>query len=544
MAMNKIKTLLKPVMKYVFWIGCVAVLLISTGSWFTARSSLKSEFEKNLGDIKTSFQTAGTLKTKQSPPNEHSNAAMDQLTQRAHRLVTEAWRKQYSHQETILRWPRELREDFIRAVEPLKPIETRVEFPTPPHQELKVDFRQRYANYVQWLLPSLAEAVGSVWSPGRDRSGIARMPGQGRTGQGRTGGVAERPPLVVWDASDQSRLYATHFDWERQPDSAPTTLQVLYAQEDLWILHALMHIIRRTNGDIDSPHEAIVKTINSVMIGPSAVGRAGEVMMLGGRRGTGMGMDDMGMDGMGMDGMGMDGMGMDDMGMGGMESEYDDYGGDDMGMGMGGTATRGPRDPADLRYVDNEYQPLRAERVREAMRSGSPEDAFLVVAKRKPIRLNLVVDQRRLHRLLAECGNSPLPVEIRQVRVNRVGGARGGLRGLPRTGGGGDFAGGMGAGGMGMGSRMMGGGGGYDDFGGGYDDYDMGGGGYDEGYGTAGRRQRTEISRTTSYDVPIELYGIIYLYNPVDEQKLRIEEGPAPAPALTGAGPRPAPTAG
>ena len=111
----------------------------------------------------------------------------------------------------------------------------------------------------------------------------------------------------------------------------------------------------------------------------------------------------------------------------------------EMGEGeMGGSASG---DPGQARYVDNEYNPLPAARVREALQSGAPEDAFLVVAKRMPIRLQLIVDQRKLPRLMVQFGNSPLPVEVRQVRVNRSSGSSGGGG---YGGGGGDYGGDMG----------------------------------------------------------------------------------------------------
>ena len=231
---------------------------------------------------------------------------------------------------------------------------------------------------------------------------------------------------------------------------------------------------------------------------------------------------------------------------------------------MTGTMSSIATDPANFRYVDNEYKPLPAQRVREAMQTGSPEDAFLVVAKRMPIRLRLVVDQRKIHRLLAQFGNSALPVEIRQVRVNPPTGSGGGYGG--GYGGAGGYGGeGMGYGG-GMGQMM-----GMDSYGGGMDaesgygampgygatqgygadQYGMGGTGYGEegygqegyGYGSTGAANvtgRREISSTTKYDVPVEVYGIIYVYNPPDGNKLGIEQ----VPALTGTIPAAAPTAG
>src|SRR5690606_27773451 len=85
--------------------------------------------------------------------------------------------------------------------------------------------------------------------------------------------------------------------------------------------------------------------------------------------------------------------------------------------GAPGTGT--PIDPAEGRYVDMNYEPIPPQRLRAAFTSNDPNEAFLAVAKRMPIRMHMVVDQRYLNRLLAECGNSNLIVEIRQVRINR-----------------------------------------------------------------------------------------------------------------------------
>jgi hypothetical protein len=232
-----------------------------------------------------------------------------------------------------------------------------------------------------------------------------------------------------------------------------------------------------------------------------------------------------------------------------------------MGDGMTGTMSPLAVDPANFRYVDNEYKPLPATRVREAMQTGSPEDAFLVVAKRMPIRMRLVVDQRKIHRLLAQFGNSALPVEIRQVRVNPPRGATGGYGGYGEgMGGYGEGMGGYGEGmGYGGGMGQMMGAGAYGEYSGGMDaesggygampgygagQYGMGGMGYgDEGYGSTAAANvtgRREVSSTTKYDVPVEVYGIIYIYNPVDGNKLGIEQ----VQALTGTIPAVTPTAG
>ena len=46
-------------------------------------------------------------------------------------------------------------------------------------------------------------------------------------------------------------------------------------------------------------------------------------------------------------------------------------------------------------------------------------------------------------------------------------------------------------------------------------------------------------SDRSPYDLPVEIYGIIYIYNPVDEKKLGLDQ----QPALTGTAPPPAASA-
>jgi hypothetical protein len=379
-----------------------------------------------------------------------------------------------------------------------------------------------------------------------------------------------KPPIVIWDPQDQARLVATHFDWSKQPDSSPTTLQLLYAQEDLWVLTALMHIIRQTNGQIDSRHEAVVKNIETILIGRHAPPRAGQVIRLAGG-GMGGGMMDGGMGGMDAGGSGYMSSesgatpGSSDMGMGGGMMPAPMGGGDMYGSGMGGPGGdmsgmmpgvgRMSADPAEGRYVDNQYQALRAETLRTALRSPSPDDAFLVVAKRMPVRMRLTVDVRKLPRLLAQLGNSMLPVEVRQVRINR--GKEGGGGGYDMMGGGGygmmggggyDMMGGggygmMGGGGSEMGSGYMGSPTGMESGMGGYGQTPDMGGGYASPYGAGSGmggaqniKDRTTVASTSQNDVPVEIYGIIYIYNPVDEKKVGLDQ----QPALTGTMPPPA----
>ena len=555
--MDQLKAFLSSAMKHAFWVVCGTIVALSIGSWYMACGNLDKEFQTHVGTIDKNYTTVKSIKDKTIHPNEFSQKGMDQLNKGLLDSVLNAWQAQYSQQVNILRWPAELGDDFVASVRSLIPIELKVEFdgtknpPTPLGQELKVDFRQRYANYVERLLPHLAEMINAKWTvkagamamgsgggmPDMSMPDMSTVPTPG-TARPKLG---EKPPIVLWNTADQGQLLGNHFNWSKQPDSAPTTLQLLYAQEDLWVLTALMSIVRDTNKDAESRHEAIVKTIESVLIGRQASGRAGQVLRLRGAAGGsstdgGYAMPDpSGSAGMSSGSSPGSGAGP-SPGSGGPGSGGYPTPGGSMTMGSGmdamsGTA-RGAMDPADYRYVGTDYLPLPAEKVRSAMKSESPEDAFYVVAKRMPIRLQLVVDQRRLYRLLAECGNCRLPVEIRQVRINKKGGASGST--------GSEYGGGSGYSMPGMGGDMAGGGG-MSDFGAspGASPYGMGSGsggmgmgmgmGMGGGIGTADLTKRSQVSSASDYDVSVELQGIIYIYNPVDKSRLGLQDVPAAA---------------
>lgn len=288
---------------------------------------------------------------KSDPPIESLPPQMKESVQETRESVLTEWKRQYEHQQTVLRWPRALGDDFVAAVQPLRPIETKVDFPTPPRQRLQIDYRERYANYVDQFLPRLATFIGSRWAPQSNATEKKPVPG------GRSQGNLDpqgKPEVIHWSPVDQKRLLEDHFDWSSQPDGVPTTLQLLYAQEDLWVLEAIVLIIRKPNGDARSNRDAVVKAIQRIRIGRNAVAHDRRIDQ---------------------------------------------------------------RDPAYYRYVDAKGEPLSGDQLRSAMRSPAG-DPSLAVAKRLPVSMKLTMDQQRLNKLLIACGNSPLPLEVRRVRLD------------------------------------------------------------------------------------------------------------------------------
>ena len=126
------------------------------------------------------------------------------------------------------------------------------------------------------------------------------------------------------------------------------------------------------------------------------------------------------------------------------------------------------------------------------------------------MRLRLSIDQRQLPRLLIACANSELTVEVRQVRLNPTDdGSLSLMGGLPG----------------GESSRIPG----RESYG---PSRELGLG----PMGALGPMGEADAAFSQfPYDVTAEIYGIVYLYNPVDKRALGIEEPAADAEIDPGA---------
>ncbi len=545
--MDQVKKFLETAAKQSFWIVSGVTLLLGIVGYWVSRSTMNKVFTEQSGKIDSQYSALNTIKSEVSRhPNASSHQEMDKLIQKLVVDVESAWKLQYERQSQIMQWPKDkLPPRLISKVEKLKPIELTLEYPLEPAKDplVKGDL-QSYGRYFNQQFPRLAEIIGTKWvgtapavgqgmgmgmggpglAGGMPGSEAASDPSMGMGGSetsmsggmpgmmpggmpgmmGPNGMMMPKPDLVIWPKAQQDAVIADVQTW-RTPD--PTTHDVLYTQENIWILEGLLNIIRNVNekAKAKANFQATVKEIIFLRIGRSAVGKAGNIdrpMMMASPGGGGEG------DAMGMENpMGMDASAESAAGPPmGMEASAE-------GPGAGGVVMT--PDPANGRYVDAAYAPLTAEDLRSKMKSESPEDAYFAVAKRVPVRLRLKVDQRRLQTLIAECGNANLLFEIRQIRIGdtvpaAAAGMGGGMSsmlgfgtgsetgaGMPGDGGGASDAMGMGGGMMGSEPGMMGG---------------MPG----MGMG-AGMNMKT-------WDVPVEIYGVVYLFNPPDPSKLGLNK--------------------
>ncbi len=217
-------------------------------------------------------------------------------------------------------WPKTFDTDFQDAVKVLRPIELAVTVTDRGESlsgGLSAPNRKLYQTFIQFELEkNLAKIIGATWKasaqsisrggasgmPGGMPGGLSGLPSGGSGGGpslesgmpsvgGLSGGVAGKPnpddrAIVLWKGDNQQEIVSTHFSFIADTD-APTTLQVLYAQEDLWVLQNILRIVKNANGDATARHEAAIKVIDSISIGRSAQGLNGKVTSLGGEVGSG-----------------------------------------------------------------------------------------------------------------------------------------------------------------------------------------------------------------------------------------------------------------
>ena len=297
----------------------------------------------------------------------------------------------------------------------------------PPDAEIPRDLRGRYQDtIVSSEFPRLLAIVDA-------QAYNASKPAPGSNKKDAAPAAQDHEYKVTWDSTNQQDVEKMLY-FSKVPSSA----EVRQAQEDIWIYKAVLNIIKNMN---EGKYFARVRRISEISIGPKA---AAEFQQ----------------------------------GMGGKHIEWlksqaaaAAESAEPVMPAAEGEAVAKPID--EKRYVDPDGKPLR---------SGA---AALLQFKRMPIFLRLTIDQREINKLLVECANAPLPVEVRQLRINPLGGVGTSSSSTKKSSGGAPTSTGP-------------------------------------------------VTETETYEVPIELAGIIYIYNPPDTAKLGA--APADAPAAPAAG--------
>ncbi len=476
--MEQLKPAIDFLKQYGFWIGIALIFLGTVGIWFKVSSDLVAESDARAAKIRLDINKVGSVRAEvPDHPNPISHEQMEGMIKKRQDEVLEAWRTVYNKQKDILVWPgpEVLTEELVSEYRDKIPIELYVHYPILEEEKLEPFLLQQYRYYIGNVLKSIAEIAKTDWTAtfGKTAS-TAGMDSMDSMDSGRMlpGGLptisitgAPKGPLVQWSTTAQQNLITELFPWQaRRPD----TLEVYYSQENLWILRQLMEIIAKVNGEAKQPFEAKIREIKQLSMGRKVRFTAGILTSPSSGMGAGMGMESSSMDSSSMDSS------MDSSSMSMMDSSM-----------SGGTVVE--VDPADNRYVDPKLAPITGSQLRAALESSTPDDAPLKVAKRVPVMMSLKIDQRAIPDLLAACGSAPLMVQVIQTRIFGSGDAP---------------------------SGSAGGGAGYDQSGSMGSSMSMDSGGMSV----------TTVNDQFPLDVTVEVYGLIHIYNPPQEDKLGVEQ--------------------
>lgn len=452
--------------KHHFWIVSIIVVLVAVLSWQMANSAVSAVYAQRKSAIEGKYKLLVDISGKANHPNESFAKGVQVEHDKLKVMTLEAWNKLYNRQKEKLIWPDVISPRFTRIVPKLG-----------LDEEIPADLREQYMNFIRDEIPKLYEVIDV-----RRLETIRREPRRGQPkanerapaamGIGNQGGMNREEKewfgKVAWDEKHRDNL-ESHYEWRK----TPTTKQVRYAQEDIWIYRALLHIIANTNGDQKEHLFMPIKSIKALDVGRDA-SVAINASMKGASSSTTTAMPP--------------------------------------APGAAGPAGADPKagDKAldDMRFVNDKCVPI-------------PGGEKLPYAEFKmiPVRFLLVMNQMKVSDLLVHCANSPLPVEIRRWRINpsgeggvirteqgsagaTPGAATAGTSATPRS--------------ANTSSRPTAGSGGM------------------VGLGSNSRRsgEETEISPD---DVDLEVIGMIYLFNPPDIGKLGT--GGEGQPGTSGAAP-------
>ncbi|MFM8633328.1 MAG: hypothetical protein ACKOEX_00700 [Planctomycetia bacterium] len=392
-----------------FWILAVAVPLILVPLLFAARSGMSGRIVDQRKKIERKLQslTAITTGKNKSHPNEKWRKKIQENVQGINEETLTVWTALWSDQQKIRQWPASLGPDFVKRASDLK-----------PDGSLPRALLERYQNGIRQVVRQIPARMGvaDLMTEAAAAGGLARPGGPG------TGGAKDDQPkpLVTWSAEDQRRLYAS-FDWEE----TPSTMQVVMAQEELWMYGVLCDAIAKINAAGSNPSTIPIPLVSEVMVGYPAAeddpGASNGTRILRIQPSAGAGgmapFDMMGPDpdrsrgavprpphprfsGGGARAPGMPG------GLGpGMQP----------GMPAGEPGMDGPEvSPDDALkqwvYVDLEGKPLTASELSQAPQSK--------MVRLMPFVLRLTIDQRSLDALMLELASAPIPIDTRQVRIN------------------------------------------------------------------------------------------------------------------------------
>lgn len=246
--------------KWHFWILAGLVPLVLLPALFIANGGLKATIDAERSRTDEAFAAAEGVAVKQDHPNDNWVKAFDTRTATVRQDILGEWERFWRSQEPLRSWPPELGDVFLGAI---------AEVEAGKRPDLLQRDRQRYQNVVPDLVRKLpvrmgcAEQMVAADSPeagggGRPPRADFALPG----GEGLGDGTVKTRETLIWTAEDQQRLFNS-FNWK----DAPSTTQILLAQEELWVYGVFCDVIRRMNDGATGHFNAAITDVQRLAVG-------------------------------------------------------------------------------------------------------------------------------------------------------------------------------------------------------------------------------------------------------------------------------------
>lgn len=424
--MDQVKAILSQLQKHHFWLLSVIAMIAAFVGWFMATRSLSAAYEANKGTVNGKFNALQGILSTDKPPNAAWGDGIGKLTTKEKEAVRIAWEKVYNEQKQHLEWPPELGDKFLNFVKN-----------NPPEALIPKDLCALYQDrIIKSEFPRLLAIIEA-----RPHNVKAPLPdGRAKPGEQAPPAAKVEEAKVVWDSGSQQEAEKM-LNFQTVPSSA----EVRQAQEDIWVYKAVLNVIRNMNKDT---YVGRVRRIQDISIGQKAAGSY-------------------------------------QAGLTGVHVEHMKS-----AAAAGGEAAAAAAPAPPPAEGEAAAKPIDEGRYLDAEgKVAPPGQAATQQFKRMPVFLKLTMDQREINRFLVECSNSPLLIEVTQLRINPSQGHSSSSSKSAAAPG---------------------------------------------GQSAGGRAPGSPPTESESYEVPVEIAGIIYIYNPPDKSKLGGGE-PAAAPGAPAA---------
>ena len=515
-----------------FWLANGLLLLLMAAVWYLTSTGLNEAQSKNESKIKTQFNTASNI-LRQTPadiadsdlpplhPNRTTKEGMEKEIEQTVNSIIAAWEHRVEVQKDLLVFPEVIGNKFEKVFAKYNPPE---KFPAkysdfklidPLLDLYRVKIKQHMINLcgkdgvrTNWLLDP------ENYEQDEEAAKNKKKFGGDDYGSGDDGQVISVEDedasrfAVLWSPVNQE-LWQDKLSQFRDRDdhnkesNSPTPLQCYMLQQDLWVLEAMFQVIRELNGDSSATDTSAIKQISHIGIGREGLPPPAELHPADARFAPKAddsleessdqfgSYDDPGYGVSGGSGLtaGQNELRFSEDEI--SENPDDGYGNDGYGNDeVNGDASK-QLPPFHNMYVDTNFEPISSEQVLAVVTGEElPENNLeLLIAKRLPVRIGLTMDERKIPEFMAACVNSPFSFEIQQVRINRhsaegeVIGLGGDETNIPRE------------------------------------------GNYNSDDAASDFDDVSSVETRVNYDVNVEFFGIIKVYNPVRPDLIRKAAG-------------------